>query len=138
MKDTDLITALRKLNVNTKGLFCLDCDYKDKCRTKSCRIIGFAADRLESYEQAIETIKTMQKAARGSRRSLLNNVLSLFDIWYGKPPEIPSMVYDFEICTNRVDLIAALDSINRNQWELISVTYGPIGFTLFFRRPVRE
>lgn len=52
-------------------------------------------------------------------------------------PEPPRMVYAFEICTKKVDLVTALDSINSNQWELISVTYGPIGFTLFFRRPVR-
>ena len=57
---------------------------------------------------------------------------------YGTDQEPPRMVYDFEICPKRVDLIAALDSINRNQWELITVTYGPVGFTLFFRRPALE
>lgn len=138
MKDTELVSALRQLKVNTKSLACLGCGYENRCSTKGCRLIGLAADRLEEQEQAIETIKAMHVAASGVGKSLLRDVLSLFDSWYGQAPEPPSMVYDFEICSRKVDLVAALDSINRNQWDLITVTWAPAGYTLFFRRSVSD
>lgn len=138
MTDKQLSELLRQMKVNTKSLACLGCGYENKCSTKGCRLIGLAADRLAAYAQAVETIKAMHTAASGVGKSLLRDVLSLFDSWYGQAPEPPRTVYDFEICTRRVDLVAALDYINRNQWELISVTFGPNGYTLFFRRPARE
>ena len=138
MTDKQLSELLRQIKVNTKSLACLGCGYENKCSTKGCRLIGLAADRLATYAQAVETIKAMHTAASGVGKSLLRDVLSLFDSWYGQAPEPPRTVYDFEICTRRVDLVAALDYINRNQWELISVTFGPNGYTLFFRRLARE
>ena len=138
MTDKQLSELLRQMKDNTKSLACLGCGYENKCSTKGCRLIGLAADRLAAYAQAVETIKAMHTAASGVGKSLLRDVLSLFDSWYGQTPEPPRTVYDFEICTRRVDLVAALDYINRNQWELISVTFGPNGYTLFFRRPARE
>lgn len=138
MTDKQLSELLRQMKVNTKSIACLGCGYENKCSTKGCRLIGLAADRLAAYAQAVETIKAMHTAASGVGKSLLRDVLSLFDSWYGQAPEPPRTVYDFEICTRRVDLVAALDYINRNQWELISVTFGPNGYTLFFRRPARE
>lgn len=138
MTDKQLSELLRQMKVNTKSLACLGCGYENKCSTKGCRLIGLAADRLAAYAQAVETIKAMHTAASGVGKSLLRDVLSLFDSWYGQAPEPPRTVYDFEICTRRVDLVAAFDYINRNQWELISVTFGPNGYTLFFRRPARE
>ena len=138
MTDKQLSELLRQIKVNTKSLACLGCGYENKCSTKGCRLIGLAADRLAAYAQAVETIKAMHTAASGVGKSLLRDVLSLFDSWYGQAPEPPRTVYDFEICTRRVDLVAALDYINRNQWELISVTFGPNGYTLFFRRLARD
>lgn len=138
MTDKQLSELLRKLKINTKSIACLGCEHENGCTTKGCRLIGLAADRLATYEQAIETIKAMRAAASGVGKSLLRDVLSLFDSWYGQAPEPLRTVYDFEICTRRVDLVSALDYINRNQWELISVTFGPNGYTLFFRRPARE
>lgn len=138
MTDEQLSEQLRKLKINTKSIVCLGCGHENSCSVHGCNLIGMAADRLAAYEQAIETIKVMRTAASGVGKSLLRDVLSLFDSWYGQAPEPPRTVYDFEICTRRVDLVAALDYINRNQWELISVTFGPNGYTLFFRRPARE
>ena len=138
MTDKQLSELLRQMKVNTKSLACLGCGYENKCSTKGCRLIGLAADRLAAYAQAVETIKAMHTAASGVGKSLLRDVLSLFDSWYGQAPEPPMTVYDFERCTRRVDLVAALDYINRNQWELISVTFGPNGYTLFFRRPALD
>ena len=138
MTDKQLSELLRQMKVNPKSLACLGCGYENKCSTKGCRLIGLAADRLAAYAQAVETIKAMHTAASGVGKSLLRDVLSLFDSWYGQAPEPPRTVYDFEICTRRVDLVAALDYINRNQWELISVTFGSNGYTLFFRRPAHD
>ncbi|MCI7638232.1 MAG: hypothetical protein MSS60_00170 [Clostridiales bacterium] len=137
MKDTELVTALRQLKVNTKSLACLGCGYENKCSTKGCRLIGIAADTIDNYENTVDAVIKMYYASNSAEKTVLRDVMSLFHI-YCAPPDLPSMIYDFEICSKKVDLVAALGSINRNQWELITVTYGPVGYTLFFRRPARE
>lgn len=96
MKDTDLIAALRRMKINTNSFACLGCKYFNNCGTKGCRLIASAADRLEKYAAAIETIKAMHTAASGVGKTLLRDVLALFDNWYGQTPEPSHMVFDFE------------------------------------------
>lgn len=149
MKDTELVSALRQLKINTKGLACIGCNYGFNCHASGCRLIGIAADRLNEVGIILSIIKGMYAEAKDTEKTLLGIALSLFDRYYGVTHGIPRntvpekknihrMAYDFEICSKKVDLVAALDCINRNQWALIAITYGPNGYTLFFRRPARE
>ena len=138
MTDKQLSERLRELKINTESIACLGCGHENSCSVHGCNLIGMAADRLATYEQAIETIKAMRTAASGVCKSLLRDVLSLFDSWYGQDPEPPRMVYDFELCSTKASMIRCLNCINNNQWELISATAGPMGCTIFFRRPANE
>ena len=138
MKDTDLIAALRQIKVNTKSLACLGCGYEGRCSTKGCRLIGLAADRLAAYAQAVETIKAMYTAAGGVGKSLLRDVLSLFDSWYGQAPEPPRMVCDFDIARNTQELITSICRINDAGYDVFAATYGDGKYTVFFHRPARE
>ena len=162
MKDTELVAALRQMKVNTKSVACIGCHYENRCSTEGCSLIGIAADRLNEVGVILSIIKGMYAEAKDSEKTLLRTVLALFERYYGHTkgiprniawdldvdafvnslkvvqPKPPMMIYDFEICSKKVDMVAALDCINRNQWQLITVTYGPNGYTLFFRRPVRE
>lgn len=47
MNDHELITALRRLRVQTRSLACLGCGYEHNCGIHGCRILRDAADRLE-------------------------------------------------------------------------------------------
>ena len=47
---------------------------------------------------------------------------------------IPQYVYDYDICGDERGLNKILDTINRNCWELVSVTYVDEEFFVFFRR----
>lgn len=138
MKDTDLIAALRQMKVNTKSLACLGCGYEDRCSTKGCRLIGLAADRLAAYAQAVETIQAMHTAASGVGKSLLRDVLSLFDGGDCQTPEPPRMVCDFDIARNTQELITSIRRINDAGYDVFAVTYGDFKYTVFFHRPAKE
>lgn len=168
MKDTDLIAELRHLKINTKSMACLGCGHENGCNVHGCRLIGLAADRLAAYEQAIETIKAMHTAASGVGKSLLRDVLSLFDPAYENPPCLPhnimsepidkhrcdpvdailyswravnpqKRITDFEPCADTEELATTLQCIDDNGYTLMSVTQDASGvYTVFFRRPARE
>ena len=134
MTDKQLSELLRQMKVNTKSLACLGCGYENKCSTKGCRLIGLAADRLAAYAQAVETIKAMHTAASGVGKSLLRDVLSLFDSWYGQAPEPPRIVCDFERCTER-NLPVTILKINDCGYNVFAVTQNGCNFTVFYHRP---
>lgn len=47
MNDRELITALRRMWVQTGSFACLGCGYEHNCGIHGCRILRDAADRLE-------------------------------------------------------------------------------------------
>lgn len=51
MKIEELITALRRLKVETGSLPCLGCGYEHGCSLHGCVIINAAADRLEEFPE---------------------------------------------------------------------------------------
>ena len=168
MKDIELVSALRKLKVNTKGLACLGCNYGYKCSTNGCNLIGLAADRLNEVSIILSIIKGMQAAAKESEKSLLGIVLRLFDRYYGNTHGIPrnseheqqtgtrndvldalayapmvfsmrKYVTDFERCADTEELAATLRNIDENGYTIIGATQDGIGlYTVIFRRPARE
>ena len=134
MTDKQLSEQLRKLKINTKSIACLGCGHENSCSVHGCNLIGMAADRLAAYEQAIETIKVMHTAASGVGKSLLRDVLSLFDSWYGQAPEPPRIVCNFARCTER-DLSATILEINDCGYNVFAVTQNGFDFTVFFHCP---
>lgn len=116
MKDPELVAALRRLKINTKGIACLGCNYERDCGVHGCRLIGCAADRIAES-----------------------------DAGYGPLPKIPRKVsppvyvHDFELCRNPQDLMRVLKNINNRGYIVVSVTQDSADvYTIFFRRPVHE
>lgn len=138
MTDKQLVAQLRQMKVNTKGIICLGCEYENNCGIHGCAVIGIAVGTIEKYDAALENIKAMYDAAHGVEKSVLREVLALFNIKAFSPDDTLRMVYDFEICSTKASMIRCLNCINHNQWELISATAGPMGCTIFFRRPALD
>lgn len=46
IQDDKLITALKRLKVETGSLACLGCGYADHCSTHGCAILRAAVDRI--------------------------------------------------------------------------------------------
>lgn len=46
MKDNELISALKRLKVETGSLACLGCGYADHCSIHGCAILRAAVDRI--------------------------------------------------------------------------------------------
>ena len=53
MRDYELITALRRLKVETGIISCLGCGYEHNCSVHGCRIMRLAAERLEQLTGAV-------------------------------------------------------------------------------------
>ena len=53
MTDQELITALRRLKVETGSIACLGCGYEHDCSIHGCRIMRLAAERLEQLTSAV-------------------------------------------------------------------------------------
>lgn len=138
MTDKQLVAQLRKMKLNTKGVVCLGCEHENNCSIHGCTVIGIAVGTIEKYDAAVENIKSMYDAVHGVKKSVLRDVLALFNIKAFSPDDTLRMVYDFEICSTKASMIRCLNCINQNQWELISATAGPMGCTIFFRRPANE
>lgn len=168
MKDTELVATLRKLKVFMKSIICLDCVDGKGCDINGCRLIGLAADNLEKYDSALENIKAVYNVASGSEKSLLQDVIALFDPAYGNPSNLRNhiapkpkqnprndaldairyawtythpqrRITDFEQCADTAELATTLRCIDDNSYSIISVTQDGSGvYTVFFRRPVSE
>lgn len=138
MNNKELSTKLRQMKLNIKGIICLGCEYENKCGIHGCTVIGIASGTIERYDAALEKIKSMYDDAKGVEKSVLQDVLALFNIKAFSPDDTLRMVYDFEICSTKESMIRCLNCINNNQWELISATAGPMGCTIFFRRPAHD
>lgn len=138
MNNKELSAQLRQMKVNTKGIVCLGCEYENNCSIHGCTVIGIAVGTIERYDAALENIKAMYDAAHGVEKTVLRDVLALFNIKAFSPDDPLRMVYDFEICSTKASMIRCLNCINNNQWELISATAGPMGCTIFFRRPALD
>lgn len=48
MNDSDLIRALRRIQVETGSLVCLGCSHEHNCSIHGCAVINEAVERLES------------------------------------------------------------------------------------------
>lgn len=50
----DLITALRRMGVQTGGLMCVGCGYEHNCGIHGCALIKAAADKIETLGATID------------------------------------------------------------------------------------
>lgn len=168
MKDTELVATLRNLKVLMKRTICLNCFDGEGCDINGCRLIGLAADRIAEYDSALENIKAVYNLASGSEKSLLQDVIALFDPAYGNSSNLRNhiaqkqkrnprsdaidairyawtlippkkRITDFERCADTAELADTLRCIDDNGYEMSGVTQDSSGvYTVFFRRSVSE
>ena len=63
MRDRDIVSALKRLKVETGSVVCLGCGYEHNCSTKGCRILREAADVIEELSRENESLAdTVNKA----------------------------------------------------------------------------
>ena len=63
MRDRDIVSALKRLKVETGSIVCLGCGYEHNCSTKGCRILREAADTIEELSRENESLAdTVNKA----------------------------------------------------------------------------
>ena len=134
MKDADLISALRQLKINTSSITCLGCEHENGCCIHGCRLIGMAADTIEKYSNALDSVKQLHGASKGYTRKVLCDALAFFDRYYGPEPELPRIVCDFERCAER-DLPVTILKINDCGYNVFAVTQNGCDFTVFYHRP---
>ena len=53
-----------------------------------------------------------------------------------KIPERKRTVVDYTFCFTREDLKRTIDFINRSGYDIVTITEGDDGYTVFFRRSV--
>lgn len=138
MKDTDLIAALRQLKINTGSIACLGCEHENGCSIHGCLLIGMAADTIEKYSNALDSVKKLHGASNGNTRKVLSDALAFFDRYYGPEPELPRTVCDFEVCYSEDDLAAVMQYINHDGYRVLSVTQNGEKYTVFFSRPAQD
>ena len=51
METNKLITALRRMKVETGSLICFGCGHEHNCSTRGCALIHEAADRLDTMQR---------------------------------------------------------------------------------------
>lgn len=66
MKIEELITALRRLKVETGSLPCLGCGYEHGCSLHGCVIINEALERITILKMAAQALETTPEALRQS------------------------------------------------------------------------
>lgn len=63
MRDRDIVSALKRLKVETGSIVCLGCGYEHNCSTKGCRILREAADAIEELSRENKSLAdTVNKA----------------------------------------------------------------------------
>ena len=61
MKEKELITALRRMAINTGGLDCLGCGYEQSCGIHGCKVLREAADHLEQLDRAMSLLENTMR-----------------------------------------------------------------------------
>lgn len=51
MKDEELITALKRMSVETGGIICFGCGYEHGCSVHGCAILKAAAERIAAADR---------------------------------------------------------------------------------------
>ena len=59
METNKLITALRRMKVETGSLICFGCGHEHNCSTRGCALIREAADRLDTMQREWVSVDDM-------------------------------------------------------------------------------
>lgn len=80
MKDPELVSAIRRLKVETGSLACMGCGHEHNCGVSGCAVMREAADRIANQSTHIAALQQEIEKLRGQNRQLMlerNYVMSI-------------------------------------------------------------
>ena len=80
MKDQELVSAIRRLKVETGSLACMGCGHEHNCGVSGCAVMREAADRIANQSTHIAALQQKIEKLRGQNRQLMlerNYVISI-------------------------------------------------------------
>ena len=70
MKTTDLLTALRRMRVETGSLVCLGCGHEHNCGVYGCALLREAEKQLYALDHAADHLRKQRNAALGQLKRI--------------------------------------------------------------------
>lgn len=80
MRDQELVSAIRRLKVETGSLACMGCGHEHNCGVSGCAVMQEAADRIANQSTHIAALQQEIEKLRGQNRQLMlerNYVISI-------------------------------------------------------------
>ena len=80
MRDQELVSAIRRLKVETGSLACMGCGHEHNCGVSGCAVMREAADRIANQSTHIAVLQMEIGKLRGQNRQLMlerNYVISI-------------------------------------------------------------
>ena len=70
MRDSELVSAIRRLKVETGSLACMGCGHEHNCRVSGCAVMREAADRIANQSTHIAALQKEIEKLRGQNKQL--------------------------------------------------------------------
>lgn len=80
MRDQELVSAIRRLKVETGSLACMGCGHEHNCGVSGCAVMREAADRIANQSTHIAALQQEIEKLRAQNRQLMlerNYVMSI-------------------------------------------------------------
>lgn len=98
MRDQELVSAIRRLKVETGSLACMGCGHEHNCGVSGCAVMREAADRISNQnihvaalQQEIEKLREQNEQLRGAAALVAKESAELLEqrwIPVTEPPEV--------------------------------------------------
>ena len=89
MRDQELISAIRRLKVETGSLACMGCGHEHNCGVSGCAVMREAADRISNQnihvaalQQEIEKLREQNEQLRGAAALVAKESAELVERWW--------------------------------------------------------
>lgn len=70
MRDQELVSAIRRLKVETGSLACMGCGHEHNCGVSGCAVVREAADRIANQSTHIAALQQEIEKLRGQNKQL--------------------------------------------------------------------
>ena len=70
MRDSELVSAIRRLKVETGSLACMGCAHEHNCGVSGCEVMREAADRIANQSTHIAALQKEIEKLRGQNTQL--------------------------------------------------------------------
>lgn len=70
MRDQELVSAIRRLKVETGSLACMGCGHEHNCGASGCAVMREAADRIANQSTHIAALQQEIEKLRGQNKQL--------------------------------------------------------------------